>query len=93
LSAVSRYAEKTRIVTDSGWNRCSSPSARSRGKKRDPKTEDLGRSRREFGTKVHLRIDANGNVISIILTPGQQHESSVFKDLMDQGAVKRKGNQ
>lgn len=77
--------------SSSGRNRCSSPSARSRGKKGDPKTEALGRSRGGFGTKVHLRIDANGNVISIILTPGQQHESTVFKDLMDQGAVKRNG--
>jgi transposase len=40
---------------------------------------------------VHLRIDGNSNVISIILTPGQQHESTVFKDLMDRGAVKRNG--
>jgi len=50
-----------------------------------------GEAEGEFGTKVHLRIDANSNVISIILTPGQQHESTIFKDLMDQGAVKRNG--
>jgi transposase len=40
-------------------------------------------------TKVHLRVDANSNVISIILTPGQQHESAAFKDLIDRGTVKR----
>jgi hypothetical protein len=28
-----------------------------------------------------LRIDANGNVISIILTPGQQYESAAFFSL------------
>jgi transposase len=53
--------------SSSGHNRCSSPSARSRSKRGDPKTEALGRSRGGFGTKVHVRINANGNVISIIL--------------------------
>jgi transposase len=29
--------------------------------------------------------------MTIVLTPGQQHEATVFETLMEQGAVKRKG--
>jgi transposase len=44
-----------------------------------------------LSTTVHLRADGNGKLITIVLTPGEQHESTVFEQLMEQGAVKRPG--
>ncbi len=38
-----------------------------------------------------MRAEGNGRPITFILTPGQQHEASVFEQLMRQGAVKRRG--
>jgi transposase len=40
---------------------------------------------------VHLRVDGTGKPLTIVLTPGEQHESMVFAQLMEQGAVKRRG--
>jgi transposase len=44
-----------------------------------------------LSTKVHLRAEGNGNLMTLILTPGQQHEAPLFEALMEQGAVKRRG--
>lgn len=49
----------------------------------------MGRSRGGLSTKIHLRVDGKGQVITFLLTPGQQHEMSVAKDLMDQGWIKQ----
>jgi transposase len=57
----------------------------------DPHTEALGRSQGGFSTKVHLRIEGHGKPLTIVLTPGEQHETTVFEQLMEQGAVKRPG--
>lgn len=57
----------------------------------DPTAEALGRSQGGFSTKVHLRAEGGGNLITLVLTPGQQHEATVFEPLMAQGAVKRTG--
>jgi transposase len=57
----------------------------------EPETEALGRGRGGFSTKVHLRAEGNGKPLALVLTPGQQHEASVFERLMAQGAVKRPG--
>ncbi len=54
-------------------------------------TEALGRSQGGFSTKVHLRAEGKGKLMTIALTPGQQHEATVFATLMQQGAVKRAG--
>ena len=40
---------------------------------------------------MHIRAEGNGLPITILVTPGQQHETTVFEALMEQGAVKRKG--
>jgi transposase len=40
---------------------------------------------------VHLRAEGQGKPLTILLTPGQQHESTLFAALLDQGAVKRPG--
>jgi len=38
-----------------------------------------------------VRAEGNGKPISLILTPGQRHETTAFADLMTTGAVKRRG--
>ena len=49
----------------------SSPSARRRPKKSTAEDEALGRSRGGFSTKIHAAVDALGNPLGFILTPGQ----------------------
>ena len=51
----------------------------------------MGWSQGGFSTKVHLRAEGYGKLITIALTPGQQHESTMYETLMSQGAVKRSG--
>ncbi len=57
----------------------------------NPTQEALGRSRGGFSTKVHLRAEGGGKPMTFVLTPGQRHESTVFEQLLEQGAVKRSG--
>ena len=38
-----------------------------------------------------MRVEGRGRPVAFVLTPGQRHEASVFKELMSQGAVKRQG--
>jgi transposase len=40
-------------------------------------------------TKIHVRVDGNGQPICILLTPGECHESQMAQPLLEQGAVKR----
>jgi len=54
-------------------------------------TEALGRSQGGFSTKVHIRAEGHGKLMTIVLTPGQRHETTAFEQLMAQGAVKRLG--
>jgi len=44
-----------------------------------------------LSTKVHLRAEGGGKPMTLVLTPGQQHEATVFQPLLDQGAIKRPG--
>ena len=60
-----------------------------RGKKSSPEREALGRSRGGLSTKIHLRVDRYGQIITFLLTPGQQHEISVSENLMEQGWIKQ----
>ncbi len=55
----------------------------------DPATEALGRSQGGFSTKVHLRSEGSGKLVTLVLTPGQQHEATVFESLMERGGVRR----
>ena len=57
----------------------------------DPATEALGRSQGGFSTKGHLRAEGGGKPMTLVLTPGQQHEATVFERLLAQGAVQRPG--
>ena len=38
-----------------------------------------------------MRAEGNGRLMTVLLTPGQQHEATVFEPLMEHGAVKRRG--
>jgi transposase len=40
---------------------------------------------------VHLRTDGDGQLFTLVLTPGQRHEALIFPTLMEHGAVKRRG--
>ena len=62
-----------------------------RAKKGAPHQEALGYSQGGFSTKVHLRTDGNGRLITLALTPGHRHETIAFDELMESGAVKRQG--
>jgi transposase len=44
--------------------------------------QSLGRSRGGFSTKIHLRTNAEGLPIGIVLTPGECHDSTAYPDLM-----------
>jgi transposase len=40
---------------------------------------------------VHLRAEGSGKPLTMVVTAGQRHETVVFAQLMEQGAVKRVG--
>ena len=42
-------------------------------------------------SEVHLRADGQGKLMTLVLTPGQDHEAPVFEQLLDSGAIKRDG--
>ena len=58
---------------------------------KSPEAEALGRSQGGFRTKVHLRAEGGGKVMTLVLTPGQRHATVAFEALMAGGAVKRGG--
>ena len=59
------------------------PEPRKKFPRNEPKDHDLGRSRGGFGTKIHLACDGSGTFFETILSPGQDHESMYFEELMD----------
>jgi transposase len=63
--------------------------ARSRGKGGAPETEALGQRQGGFSTKVHLQAEGGGKPLTVLLTPGQRHESTLLEALLDHGAVRR----
>ena len=54
------------------------PPACGGGKKGDPAAEALGWSRGGTCSKVHLRCENRGLPMVVLLTPGQQHESTML---------------
>lgn len=73
-----------------GWDGGAGASTCGWGKKSTAAAEALGRSRGGFSTKLHVRIEGNGKPMTFILTPGQQHESTVAEQLLNQGAVRQR---
>ena len=53
--------------------------------------EGLGRSRGGFTTKLHLACDGRGRLLSIVVTPGQRHESTQLGPVLDAIRVPRPG--
>lgn len=47
----------------------------------NPEAEALGRSRGGFSTKIHVACDGLGQPVKIILTPGQNHDSTQAANL------------
>lgn len=56
-----------------------------------PVDEGLGRSRGGFTTKLHLACDGRGRLLSIVVTPGQRHESTQLGPVLDAIRVPRPG--
>ncbi len=56
-----------------------------------PATEALGKSQGGCSTKVHLKAAGQGKPLTVVLTPGQQHEATLFEPLLRQGAIRRRG--
>jgi transposase len=54
-----------------------------RAQKRGADDEAIGRSRGGLSTKIHAAVDALGNPLRFILTPGQAHESKQAETLID----------
>jgi transposase len=75
-----------------------SPACRRRPQKGEPETDELedpqrsatrqalGRSRGGLTTKVHLAVDGRGLPLSVVLTPGNVNDSTVFETVL--GAVR-----
>ncbi len=74
-----------------GWHRRAGTTSTRGGRKKGGGDLALGRSRGGWGTKVPLRVEGSGKPVVWVLTPGQQHEATVFEELMTRGAVKRPG--
>ena len=49
----------------------------------------MGRSQGGFSTKLHVRAEGGGKPMTIVITPGQRHETVAFEPLMEQGTVRR----
>lgn len=49
----------------------------------------MGRSRGGLTTKIHVRCEGTGKLITFLLTPGQESDIGLAEDLMSTGAVRR----
>jgi transposase len=48
-----------------------------------PSDEGLGRSRGGLTTRFHLACDGRGRPLSIVITPGQRHDSTQLEPVLD----------
>ncbi len=55
------------------------------GKKSSAELEALGRSRGGFTTKIHIRCEGTGRLITFLLTPGQESDINLAENLMGTG--------
>lgn len=49
----------------------------------DQNTEGLGRSKGGFTSKIHAKVDVLGNVLKVIITPGQRNDVTQAIPLLD----------
>lgn len=68
----------------------SEPGGRKKGVEH-PKDEALGRSRGGLSTKLHLACDGKGRPLSVVVSPGQRHESTQLGAVLDAIRVERLG--
>jgi glutamate 5-kinase len=67
---------------DGGWQHRADSSARC-GKKTDQDIEAMGKSRGGLSTKIHAAVDALGNPVRLLLTPGQASEYGPAEALIE----------
>src|SRR5712691_2274405 len=58
------------------------PSAQRRGTKKNGE-QAIGRSRGGLTTKIHVLVDALGNPVAVMLTPGQAHDLTCAEPLLE----------
>ncbi len=44
-----------------------------------------------MSTKIHVRAEGGGKLMTFVLSPGHWHEQRVVRQLLQQGAVRRRG--
>ena len=54
------------------------------GEKTEEQNQALGRSRGGFSTKIHVRCNAVGLPIGVVLSEGEAHDVTAYEDLMEQ---------
>ena len=54
------------------------------GKKTEEQNQALGRSRGGFSTKIHVRCNAAGLPIGVVLSEGEAHDATAYDGLMQQ---------
>jgi transposase len=64
-----------------------------RVQKSSPEREALGRSRGGFSSKIHVRCEGTGRLITFLLTPGQVSDIDQAEKLMEAGAIRRRSGQ
>src|ERR1035437_3240211 len=72
---------RQRIHDDRCYHRARSSAQRRRAKKNGPQA--IGRSRGGLTTKIHALVDALGNPVALMLTPGQAHDLACAEQLID----------
>jgi Transposase DDE domain len=82
-ASFSRTAERRRqrICDDRRLYRARSPAQCWRSKKNGPQA--IGRSRGGLTTKIHALVDALGNPVKLMLTPGQDHDLTCAEPLIE----------
>jgi hypothetical protein len=55
-------------------------------------TAALGYSQGGFSAKVQVRVEGQGRLMTIVLTPGQRHEAMAFVLLIEAGTMRQLGS-
>src|ERR1700681_4503584 len=72
---------RQRIHDDRRLYRARAPAQRRGAKKNGPQA--IGRSRGGLTTKIHALVDALGNPVELMLTPGQDHDLTCAEPLLE----------
>jgi hypothetical protein len=59
------------------------------GQKSNAAAEALARSRGGFRTKIHVRCEGHGKLITVLLMPGQENAIANAEILIEQGTIRR----